>query len=57
VTDSPAARIRARMNELPVGHLSEFPMGTVADHLPDAIGAEDLPAETLRSRIEAAMPG
>jgi hypothetical protein len=40
--DSPAARIRKRMNELRVGHLSEFPIGPVADHLPDAIGARDL---------------
>jgi len=30
------------MNELRVGHLSEFPQGPVADHLPDAIGANDL---------------
>ncbi len=42
MTDSPAERVRKRMNELRVGHLSEFPIGPVADHLPDAIGAVDL---------------
>jgi hypothetical protein len=39
---SPADRVRKRMNELRVGHLSDFPLGPVADHLPDAIGARDL---------------
>jgi hypothetical protein len=39
---SPAERVRKRMNELRVGHLSEFPIGPVADNLRDAIGARDL---------------
>jgi hypothetical protein len=42
MTETPAERVRKRMNELRVGHHSEFPIGPVADQLPDAIGAIDL---------------
>jgi hypothetical protein len=42
MTETPAERVRNRMNELRVGHQSDFLGASVADHLPDAIGAVDL---------------
>lgn len=43
MSESPAARIRQRMNELRVGHIPIEPdVGPIRDYSPDAIGAHDL---------------
>ena len=47
--DSPAARVRARLNELGVGPKPVDPdLGRVTDHSPDVIGARDLAYEEVQ---------
>jgi hypothetical protein len=47
--DSPAARVRARLNELGVGPKPIDPdLGHISDYSPDVIGARDLAYEEVQ---------